>query len=292
MKIIYVLTAAATLFSAALFSQCASQANIYSFTYAGRNYDVVKEVKNWTNASACAVSRGGYLVHIDSLAEQTAVYNAITVGAGVSSTYASVQDGGGIAYVWIGATDRQTEGTWLWDGDYNNSGPNFWTGQGTAGAGTGAAVNSSYVNWGGTSTGPAQEPDDYLGIQDCGAIGLNTWPHGMAGEWNDISGLNNLYYVIEYDSTVSGINNHEQKFQSQFYPNPASDFLNIVSTNSNQQINGLKIYNQLGSLVYDQAEINPNDISVNVSEFAEGIYFVALTFADGEIENQKISVVR
>jgi hypothetical protein len=99
---------------------CASAANIYSFTYGGKNYEVVKELKTWTQAAACAVIRGGHLAHIDSGAEQNAVYNAITLGASVSATYVSVSDGGGAAYVWIGATDKNTEGTWLWDGDGDN----------------------------------------------------------------------------------------------------------------------------------------------------------------------------
>jgi hypothetical protein len=195
--------------------------------------------------------------------------------------------------VWMGGTDRHAEGIWLWDGDYNNSGPNFWMGQGSSGAGGGVAVNSSYENWGGTSLGGAEEPDDYLGIQDCGAIGLATWPHGSAGEWNDISGLNSLYYVIEYDDTVTGINNQELKFQSQLYPNPASNFLNITSANPTKQISGLKIYNQMGELVYTADEIKSSEtISISVSDFAEGIYFITLTFSDGETESRKISVVR
>ncbi len=292
MKIGYSLTIAAICFNATLFAQgCATQTNIYSFTYNGKNYEVVKELKNWTNASACAVSRGGYLAQINSQGEQTAVYNAIVVGAGVSSTYAAVSDGGGVAYVWIGNTDRHIEGTWLWDGNYDNAGANFWTGQGTAGAGGGVPIGGSYINWGGTSLGTCEEPDDYIGIQDCGAIGLATWPHGVAGEWNDISGLNTLYYVIEYDSSV-GINNHEQKFQSWLYPNPSNDFLNITSTNPTKQINDLKIYDQLGSLVYADAEIKSENISVDVSKFAEGIYFISLIFSDGELENRKISVLK
>jgi hypothetical protein len=292
MKIIYTLTLFASFFSLTLFSQCADTANIYSFTYGGKNYEVVKEAKNWTNASTCAVSRGGYLVHIDSQGEQAAVYNAITVGAAVSSTYASVSDGGNIAYVWIGATDRHTEGTWLWDGDYNNSGPNFWSGQGTAGAGGGMPVASSYVNWGGTTLGTAEEPDDYLGIQDCGAMGLGTWPHGAAGEWNDISGLNTLYYVIEFEDTVTGINNHDQKFQSQLYPNPANDFLNITFADPTKQVSSLKMYNQMGALVYETAETQSGTISLSVSDLAEGIYFITINFVDGEMETRKISVVR
>jgi N-acetylneuraminic acid mutarotase len=91
---------------------------------------------------------------------------------------------------------------------------------------------------------------------------------------------------------LAGINEMSDANAVSVFPNPASDILKIALTNSNEKINELKIYDQLGLLVYDQEEISPNDISVNVSEFAEGIYFVSLTFSDGEIENRKISVVR
>lgn len=63
-----------------------------------RVYEVVKELKSWSEAAACAVERGGYLVEIDSQADQDTIYGAIIHGAG-------------IAYVWIGASDQHTEGT-------------------------------------------------------------------------------------------------------------------------------------------------------------------------------------
>ena len=47
------------------FSQCADTSNIYSFAYNGHTYEVIKENKTWTDASLCAVSRGGYLVEIN-----------------------------------------------------------------------------------------------------------------------------------------------------------------------------------------------------------------------------------
>jgi len=183
---------------------CASPANIYGFSYDGKNYEVVKEMKTWVNAAACAVERGGYLVHINDQAEQDAIYDAIVNGAAVPPSYTVVPDGGGVAYVWIGATDKQVEVAWLWDGDNNGSGDNFWNGQGTAGTGGGSAVGGAFFNWGGTSTGIPNEPDDFNANQDAAAIALAGWPSGttmlgIAGEWNDISITNSIYFVIEID---------------------------------------------------------------------------------------------
>jgi hypothetical protein len=186
-------------------AQCVLPSNVYSFTYAGKSYEIIKQKKTWNDAAACAVERGGYLAHIESDEEATALYNAIA-SAGISSTYTQVGDGGGIAYVWIGATDKFTEGTWVWAGNNSNSTLNFWNGQGLAGMNNGSAVNGKYNRWGGTSTGTRNEPDDFSSNQDAAAIALATWPScvptcmtplGVAGEWNDIAVSNTLYSIVE-----------------------------------------------------------------------------------------------
>lgn len=192
------------------FSQCATNSNIYTFNYMGKKYEIVKEMKSWTAASACAVERGGYLAEINDIDEQDTIMNAIFKGALISQTYTQVTDGGGTAYIWIGATDKTTEGKWMWDGINNGNGINFWNGQGAAGAGDGSAVSGKYVNWGGTTKGIPNEPDDYNSNQDAAAIALDGWPSGTEllgseGEWNDINITDTLYYIIEYDKP-NGLN--------------------------------------------------------------------------------------
>jgi hypothetical protein len=148
--------------------------------HGGHSYLIVKEKRTWQAAVADAQSRGGYLVEIGNAAEQTAVYNAVK--AAVSATYTQAPDGGGVAYVWLGGHDSGSEGTWIW-----NSGTSF-----------------GYTNWG------AREPDNYTDNsvspngQDYAALGLEAWPkgngsYGKAGQWNDIAGTNQLYYVVEFD---------------------------------------------------------------------------------------------
>ena len=94
---------------------CYTASNSVAFNYNGHTYKSIKELKTWANAANCAVSDGGYLVEIADAAEQTAVYNGI-VASGISATYHAVPDGGGSSYVWMGATDKNIEGTWLWAG--------------------------------------------------------------------------------------------------------------------------------------------------------------------------------
>ncbi len=195
------------------FSQCANPVNIYSFTYNGKQYEIVKELRLWSYAASCADQRGGHLVEINDAAENTAMYNAIIYGAQISPTYVTAT--GGVAYLWIGATDGGTEGVWLWDGDNDGVGTNFWNGQGANGSGNGSGVGGLYYNWGGTGAGTPQEPDNWGFGQDRAAIALGSWPNpgggylGSPGEWNDITDVtsNSLYYIIEYDcpTTTSSI---------------------------------------------------------------------------------------
>ena len=73
-------------------------------------------------------------------------------------------------------------------------------------------------------------------------------------------------------STVSAIKNNG----FDLFPNPSND--KIYITNENQKIQQLKIYNNLGVLVYEN---NSNQLhySIDVSPFSKGLYYVnALSF--------------
>jgi hypothetical protein len=270
---------------------CASTSNIYTFTYSGHNYEIVKEFKTWANAATCAVARGGYLAEINSQAEQDTVFDAIINKALISPSYTSVADGGGSAYIWIGATDKNAEGTWLWDGNNDNVGIHFWTGQGNAGAGGGSAFAGNYIHWGGTTSGPADEPDDYLSNQDGGAICLSSWPWGIAGEWNDIALTNSLYYVIEYNSSASinSINNSDT-YVVNVFPNPSSKIISISTGNSLKKMVSASVSNQLGAVVYKQIISKSNTATIDVSSITSGIYTLTIYFEDGTSVNKSVVI--
>jgi hypothetical protein len=179
------------------------------FEHNGHSYEIVKTARTWAAAAADAVSRHypgvpsvtGALVRIDDAAENAAVYSHIN-DAILSTEYSSTAapDGGGSSYVWIGATDRVTEGDWIWDGDANNVGDPFWSGNYE-----GSPVGGRYSNWG-TVDDVQHEPDNYVYLgtdQDAAGMALNGWPKsdqhlGSASQWNDVRVVNNLYYVVEY----------------------------------------------------------------------------------------------
>lgn len=273
---------------------CANQANIYSFTYNGTSYEVVKELKTWTNAAACAVERGGYLVEIGDQAEQDAVYDAIINGAGVSPTYTVVPDGGGVAYVWIGATDKQTEGTWLWDGNDDGTGINFWNGEGAAGNGGGSSVGGAFVNWGGASSGTYMEPDDFGGGQDAAAIALAGWPAGsgslgIASEWNDISISNAIYFVIEIDNTGLFEKEHDPV---RIFPVPARDRLTISSNQAGNTIESIALFTSQGVPAGITLVTGSQQVMMQVSSLPSGLYLMRITMQNGEQVLRRVEVLR
>lgn len=167
------------------FGQCASSSNVHSFSYKGKTYEIIKENKTWVEASACAKKRGGILVEINDADEQNAIYSELVSKAHINNNNTIAQDGGGGAYVWIGANDFATEGNWVWDGNNDKKVTLFWVGDQS-----GKSIDGLFNNWG-------DEPDDYGG-QDALALSLNGWPLGEAGQWNDVDLNNELYFVIEY----------------------------------------------------------------------------------------------
>jgi hypothetical protein len=176
-----------------------------AFFHEGHSYQIVKQKKTWREAAAAAAAEGGYLAEIDSKAEQEAIWKAILTES-ISPDNTKAPDGGGAGYIWIGG--HKLEGNaWVWNGAYQSGTfPLFWFGNYT-----GSAVGGSYANWGGSAKGSLNEPDNFTDSslapngQNVVAIGLTNWPSGsssplgIAGEWNDISETNTLYYLIEFD---------------------------------------------------------------------------------------------
>ena len=274
------------LFANRTFAQtaCYTASNSVAFNYNGHTYKLIKELKTWVNAATCAVSDGGYLVEITDAAEQTAVYNGI-VASGISTTYHAAPDGGGSSYVWIGATDKNVEGTWLWDGNNDNVGTNFWNGQGQAGTGTGSVVGTNYINFGGKSTATINEPDDYNSNQDCGGICLSSWPYGIAGEWNDLAATNTLYYVIEYNALLTSISESTEKLTVNAYPNPASNQLSIEGS-----FMAISLYNTDGRRINISIQKVDTNMMIDISHLPSGIYFLKCTDLENNQTTQKIII--
>ncbi len=255
---------------------CANQANIYSFIFDGINYEIVKENQTWVDAAACAVERGGILCEVNSQDEQDTLFAHLN-NAGIDVANTVAPDGGGASYVWLGGNDIAEEGVWIWDGNDDGIGPQFWEGDWN-----GTPVGGLYNNWGG-------EPDNWNN-QDGLGLALTSWPYGDPGQWNDVDDGNELYYVIEYDNT-SGINS-KQNTSLYFitYPNPAGDYIKIDLLEQSKTISEIEIYNQMGTLVGYYKLTKHTSHTLNISHISSGVYTVRVTLSNGQRVTDKIMI--
>jgi len=160
--------------------------SVFSFDYGGKNYEVIKENKTWQDAVSFAVDRGGYLVEINSLEEQDAIYSELDQNASI--IIANTRNRFLFGAVWIGGHELSTEGVWIWDGNNDGNGDQFWE----------VGIGGPYANWG------VQEPDNGFAGQDVLSMSLedNLGPplRFFESQWNDLDGdINSLFFVIEYD---------------------------------------------------------------------------------------------
>lgn len=169
----------------------------------GHKYQLVTNSLSWADAKSAAETAGGHLATISSEAENSAI-SSFLLSTGL--TYPTASDGGGAAYVWLGASDSAVEGNWQWVDDTDIA---------------------SYSNWGSGAFG--SEPDNFNGSQDAMAMGLTAWPYpsgglGTEGQWNDINDGNSIYYLIEWDQISGTPVNGSAGIDTQTYSSNASDF--------------------------------------------------------------------
>lgn len=158
-----------------------------AWTYNGHTYQLITNASSWENARRDAITRGGYLAEVNDSAENVAIYTELQTRAGSSAPRAS--DGGDSRYIWLGGTDAEVEGQWIWSNSRDT-------------------ISRGRSEWGRGSLG--SEPDNSFSGQHALAIGLENWPrgssagsgYGNAGQWNDINGSNALYYIVEYNQIL------------------------------------------------------------------------------------------
>lgn len=255
------------------FGQCADSLNIYTFEYNGHFYEVVKEGKTWNQAAECAVERGGYLAEINDEEEQNAIFVELTANADIDIS--NTENQFGTASIWLGGSDAGTEGTWIWDGNNDGLGPEFWMG-----GPNGSPINDAFTNWG---ISPA-EPDN-SGGQDHLTIIIKPTATNF-GLWNDLIATNPLYYLIEYDLVLS-TSGKELKNKLRIFPNPFNTNITIDNQNT-LAITNIQIFNLLGQKVKTALPTGLANQVINVSDLETGVYVLQLDFENGKSISQKI----
>ena len=218
-------------------AQCANANNIYSFTTNGKRYELVKENRNWFSAVTCAVSRGGYLAHIENAAENTALLTELSSqAAGITLSQTLANDGGGGSYIWLGANDIASGNSWVWNGDNSGTSTLFWQGRQN-----GTSVGGAYQNWGVDFQGQQTEPDNSM-MPDALGFALTQWPAigpslGSAGMWNDLNFANTLYYLIEFDGGCTETSSTITKSVCDSYTSPSGKTWTTTGTYNDTILN-------------------------------------------------------
>ena len=164
------------------------------WTYKGSQYKLYKTPKTFNKAAQAAANSGGYLAEIDNIDENKEIHKQLSDLISTSEFSSTTsQDGGGSAYVWIGGSDQNDEGSWQWE---NSKKP----------------ISLTRKEWGSGALG--EEPDGGT-FQNGLGLGLENWPKGSkegngfgnAGSWNDINTSSKLFYIVEKDlnSPTEGI---------------------------------------------------------------------------------------
>lgn len=170
--------------------------------------------------------------------------------------------------------DILNEGNWVWDGNGDSTGIQFWMGDVN-----GSPIGGLYNNWG-------TEPDNF-NDQDAMGLALHHWISGDAGQWGDIAVSNELYFVIEYDM-ILGIENTKLEKGLSVFPNPVQNELTVVNQNT-QSIDKIEIYSLFGRKVktFDVfSQLSLKDIEIG--ELETGVYLLNVQFENGAIISKKI----
>ena len=103
-------------------------------------------------------------------------------------------------------------------------------------------------------------------------------PYNGLGQAGEISSL-----IFEVGGV--GLKDVQQGVIISVYPNPATDYIQIIGLKGMQKV---EIFNTSGQIVYSK-DAMANGLRVNVNNFAQGTYFVKVT-ANGKVVTKQIIV--
>ena len=93
-------------------------------------------------------------------------------------------------------------------------------------------------------------------------------------------------YVIGMKMTATSIGVTPNDMSVSIFPNPANDVLNVVS---DYTINNITLVNYVGQTV-NTIPVNSNTYTINVSNYAPGMYFVRLETTEGTVITKRVTI--
>ena len=90
-----------------------------------------------------------------------------------------------------------------------------------------------------------------------------------------------------YDSGPTSVKNQIEKTAVYVSPNPASDFINI-NVSETENIDYLKLITADGKIVFEKGNIQSNGLRLDRANYPSGIYFLQVISEEGKIGEEKI----
>jgi len=172
--------------------------NFFNY-FNGHYYEYVPTITSWTNAKAYAESRTffgrqGYLVTINSPAENAFIYKLINLNTWIGASDNFSQINGAVGFTKY-ANQNSAEGKWHWITG-PEKGVQMRTGNASTAIKPGNPINGVYQNWNLCGSYNCNEPNDFkstsiVGQEDYGHLFANS------GRWNDFPN-NGRASIIEY----------------------------------------------------------------------------------------------
>jgi len=104
---------------------------------------------------------------------------------------------------------------------------------------------------------------------------------------------NSILYVdnLSFDNLITSVSGQTSENNTfSFYPNPASNIVNLSIEDSNNEDLTLSIYNVIGTLVKSET-LKQNTLQINIGDLSNGVYMVSLKTND-MTENKKLIIQR
>ena len=101
----------------------------------------------------------------------------------------------------------------------------------------------------------------------------STNPTGPAGNYGAI-------YKNTTGTNLLGVDKNLLENKIKIYPNPASENITIDLGESNSKSLNIDVIDSIGKIIFSESYTNQNKVSVNLSQFSEGVYFVKITNDD------------
>jgi hypothetical protein len=83
--------------------------------------------------------------------------------------------------------------------------------------------------------------------------------------------------------------NSNKEISTSIYPIPADDILHITALNKGS-FSRVKIFNLVGSVVYDSQSVDTKSLDINIGNVTPGIYIVEMIQQEGGLTTKKIQI--